>query len=110
MVSDMWYEDKIELYVPGSNGHDENFNPVQKPESWSFLGDCKIHGNSSAKTVPAADGKDYIYNYQITMFTPAIIPALNDKVRITKADGSISEKVMTVVGAGTTKGKLSIFL
>lgn len=44
------------------------------------------------------------------MYTPAIIPTLNDKVRITKADGSISEKVMTVVGAGTTKGKLSIFL
>lgn len=106
----MWYEDKIELYVPGGNGHDENFNPVRHPEAWIPLGDCKIHGNSSAKTVPAADGKDYIYNYQITMFTPVIIPALNDKVRITKADGSISQKVMTVVGSGTTKRKLSIFL
>ena len=106
----MWYEDKIELYIPGSNEHDENFNPVRNPENWIPLGDCKIHGNSSAKTVPAADGKDYIYNYQITMYTPVIIPALNDKVRITKADGSISRKVMTVVGCGTTKSKLSIFL
>ena len=110
MVSDMWYEDKIELYIPGSNEHDENFNPVRNPENWIPLGDCKIHGNSSAKTVPAADGKDYIYNYQITMYTPVIIPALNDKVRITKADGSISQKVMTVIGCGTTKSKLSIFL
>lgn len=106
----MWYEDKIELYIPGSNEHDENFNPVRNPENWIPLGDCKIHGNSSAKTVPAADGKDYIYNYQITMYTPVIIPALNDKVRITKADGSISQKVMTVIGCGTTKSKLSIFL
>ncbi|MCZ2726294.1 hypothetical protein [Bacteroides caccae] len=106
----MWYEDKIELYIPGSNEHDENFNPVRNPENWIPLGDCKIHGNSSAKTVPAADGKDSIYNYQITMYTPVIIPALNDKVRITKADGSISQKVMTVIGCGTTKGKLSIFL
>lgn len=110
MVSYMWYEDKIELYVPGSNGHDENFNPTRKPETWIPLGDCKIHGNSSAKTVPGADGKDYIYNYQIMMYTPAIIPTLNDKVRITKADGSISKKVMTVAGCGTTKRKLSIFL
>ena len=110
MVSNMWYEDKIELYIPGSNEHDENFNPVRNPENWIPLGDCKIHGNSSAKTVPAADGKDYIYNYQITMYTPIIIPALNDKVRITKADGSISQKVMTVIGCGTTKSKLSIFL
>lgn len=53
----MWYEDKIELYVPGEGSHDENFNPVRIPESWFPLGDCKIHGNSSAKTVPAADGK-----------------------------------------------------
>lgn len=106
----MWYEDKIELYVAGSDGHDENFNPVRRPEAWTLLGDCKIHGNSSAKTVPAADGKDCVYSYQITMYTPAIIPALNDRVRITKADGSISQKVMTVIGCGTTKGKLSIFL
>ena len=98
------------MYVPASNGHDENFNPVRKPETLAFHGDCKILGNASAKTVPAADGKDYIYNYQITMFTPAIIPKLNDRVRITKADGSIFEKVMTVVGSGTTKRKLSIFL
>ena len=110
MVRDMWYEDKIELYVPGEGSHDENFNPVRIPESWFPLGDCKIHGNSSAKTVPAADGKDFVYSYQITMYVPAIIPVLNDKVRITKADGSISQKVMTVAGCGTTKRKLSIFL
>ena len=62
------------------------------------------------QTVPAADGKDFVYSYQITMYVPAIIPVLNDKVRITKADGSISQKVMTVAGCGTTKRKLSIFL
>ena len=55
-------------------------------------------------------GKDFVYSYQITMYVPAIIPVLNDKVRITKADGSISQKVMTVAGCGTTKRKLSIFL
>ena len=105
----MWYEDKIELYVPGEGSHDENFNPVRIPE---YLADIRRpgHENSSAKTVPAADGKDFVYSYQITMYVPAIIPVLNDKVRITKADGSISQKVMTVAGCGTTKRKLSIFL
>lgn len=105
----MQYEDKIELFVEAT-GYDENFNPVANDGSWIDLDLCKIHGNSSSRKVSSADGEDFIYSYQVTMFTPHIIPKLNDRVRITKADGSIEKLVKQVRGSGTTKNKLSIFL
>lgn len=111
-VGNMWYNDKIELYVNSTEvGHDENFNPVISEKVPVDLGRCKIHGNSTAKKVQSADGEDYIYSYQVVIETiPSIFPKLGDKVRITKSDGSISGLEMTVVGFGTMKGKASVLL
>lgn len=111
-VGNMWYNDKIELYVVSSEaGHDENFNPVIPKKNLIDLGRCKIHGNPTARKVQSADGKDYVYSYQVVIETiPSIFPKLGDKVRITKSDGSISGLEMTVVGFGTMKGKASVLL
>lgn len=111
-VGNMWYNDKIELYVNSTEaGHDENFNPVIPEKILIDLGKCNIHGNPAAKKVPSADGEDYIYSYQVVIETiPSIFPKLGDKVRITKSDGSISGLEMTVVGFGTMKGKASVLL
>lgn len=111
-VGNMWYNDKIELYVVSSEaGHDENFNPVIPEKNLVNLGRCKIHGNPKARKVESADGKDYVYSYQVVIETiPSIFPKLGDKVRITKSDGSISGLEMTVVGFGTMKGKASVLL
>ena len=111
-VGNMWYNDKIELYVNSTEvGHDENFNPVISEKVPVDLGRWKIHGNPTAKKVQSADGEDYIYSYQVVIETiPSIFPKLGDKVRITKSDGSISGLEMTVVGFGTMKGKVSVLL
>jgi len=111
-VGNMWYNDKIELFVDCSGtGHDENFNPVIPGKVPVDLGWCKIHGNPTAKKVRSADGEDYVYSYQIVIEAiPSIFPKLGDKVRITKSDGSISDLEMTVVGFGTMKGKASVLL
>lgn len=108
----MWYNDKIELYVKQSGGgHDADFNPIKPVTKPVDLGKCKIHGNPTAKKIQSADGKDYVYSYQVVIETiPAIFPKQGDKVRISKADGTISDLEMTVNGFGTMKGKASILL
>lgn len=112
IVGNMWYNDKIELYVDSSNAaHDEDFNPVIPEKVPVDLGRCKIHGNPAARKVQSADGEDYVYSYQVVIETiPSIFPKLGDKVRITKSDGSISGLEMTVAGFGTMKGKACILL
>jgi hypothetical protein len=110
----MWYTDKIELCTVGETGHDEKGDPIISPDVWTDLGTCKIHNmayrNPASKRISSKDGNDFVYSYQIVMFTPSILPKIDDKVRITKADNSISNKVMTVIGCGTTKNKTEIFV
>lgn len=110
VIGDMWHEDRIDLLVKTA-GYDDNFNPVISDGDWIDLGACKIHGNQSAKTVPSVDGKDDVYTYQvvITSVLP-VIPKLGDRVRITKADGTVSNIEMRVKGFGTVKRKSCIFL
>ena len=107
----MWHNDKIELLVKTGVGHDEDFNPVKMDERWIDLGICKIHGNKTAKKIQAADGKDYVYTYQVVITSVlSVIPILGDRVRITKSDGTISNVEMKVEGFGTVKRKSCIFL
>ena len=107
----MWHDDKIELLVRTSGGHDDDFNPVKADENWIDLGACKIHGNQAARTIPSADGKDDVYTYQVVLTSIlSVIPKLGDRVRITKADGTVSNVEMRVKGFGTVKRKSCIFL
>ena len=107
----MWHNDKIELLVKTGGGHDDNFNPVKADEYWIDLGACKIHSNQTAKKIQSADGKDYVYTYQVvTTSILSVIPKVGDRVRITKSDGTISNVEMKVEGFGTVKRKSNIFL
>lgn len=106
----MSYEDNIQVLVLGESGYDDNLNPIKPTEKWLNLGDCKIHPNEKAQKVTLNDGSDYIYSYLITMYTPDIIPKDGDKVRITKLDESIKDKVMLVKGFVTVSNKLKIWL
>lgn len=104
----MRHDDKIELFMT-QKGYDESFNPTVKKERIT-TSCCKIHGNPVAAKIKSADGSDYVYAYQVVMFTPEVLPEINDTVRITKRDESIFEKEMRVKGCGTTRNKTSIFL
>ncbi len=107
----MWHDDKIELLVRTGGGHDDDFNPVKADENWIDLGACKIHGNQAARTIPSVDGKDDVYTYQVVLTSIlSVVPKLGDRVRITKADGTICMVVMKVKGFGVVKRKSSVFL
>jgi hypothetical protein len=110
----MWYTDKIELCTFGEIDHDYKGDPIPPIPSWIDLGACKIHNmayrNPAARRISSKDGNDFVYSYQIVMFTPSILPKIDDTVRITKADNSISDKEMKVIGCGTTKNKTEIFV
>lgn len=94
----MWYPDTIEIWsLVTGGGQDENLNPI--PEQYDFmpLSDCRIEKNGTAGTINGNDGKSYVYSYIVYMPKGlGVIPQKNDRVRITKADGTIDHAEFSV--------------
>ncbi len=89
----MWYPDTIEIWsLVTGGGYDENMNPI--PEHYDFmpLSSCRIEKNGTAKTITGNDGNSYVYSYIVYMPKGlGVIPRKDDKVRITKAEGTIDQ-------------------
>jgi len=104
----MRFEDKLEVLVTTKGGKDEEFNPLPPTEEWVSFGKCKIMSNSSAQSVSLADGKEYIYQYEIYAplksqhYKDGLIPKEGSKICFSKEDGTI-EKEAFVKGFLTLK-------
>lgn len=99
----MRFGDKLEVLITTEGGVDEDLNPIDLTEEWKEFGKCIIMPNSSAQSVSLADGKEYIYQYQIyaplksAHYKEGLIPTEGMKIHFTKEDGTI-DKVAFVQG------------
>ena len=95
----MYYPDTVEIWsLVTGGGYDEDMNPI--PERYDFmpLSACRIEKNGTAKTINGNDGKSYVYSYIVYLPKESkVVPQKNDKVRITKADGSIDRAEFSVM-------------
>lgn len=94
----MRFGDKLEVLVTTKGGYDEDFNPIPPTDEWQAFGKCIIMPNNSAQSVSLADGKEYIYQYQIyaplknAHYKNNLIPTEGMKIRFTKEDGTIEKE------------------
>lgn len=92
-------------------GQDKQLNPTETIQQID-LGKCIITPNSSAAKIKGNDGSGYVYSYLVIMRKPkdiTLIPQANEKVRITKKDGSI-DMMCRVSGFVTLRRWLKIWL
>lgn len=89
------------------SGYDSDGNPIEATATRFYdFGKCTILPNTSARVITLADGKTYIYSYEIvaplTQRKYKMLPREGDKVHITKKDGTIDVD-MEVKGFVTLK-------
>lgn len=87
---------------------DAELNPVET-ETVTDLGKCCIVKNDRASIIATNDGKQYIFAYQIFMRKPKLIPDVNDRIHITKKDGTINQDCI-VTDRVTLKNWLKIWV
>lgn len=107
-ITDTVDEEKTsELLQQGE--YDENGDPVEPARTWVVFGKEKnaiIFPNSKANKVSLADGKDFIYSYEVIIKLKkalySLLPKEGDRVWLHKSDGTIN-KDMEVKGFVTLK-------
>lgn len=102
----MTYEDTLQVLTTTEGGYDANFNPVAPTEEWVDFSKCFISFNSQAQKIRLNDGQEYVYSYYVIAPLKkelySLIPKEGDRVKITKADGTI-DKELEVKGFVTYK-------
>lgn len=100
-------EKTAELLSQGE--YDENGDPVEPVQTWVVFGKEKnaiIFPNSKANKMGLADGKDFVYSYEVIVKLKkalySLLPKEGDRVWLQKSDGTIS-KDMEVKGFVTLK-------
>ena len=104
----MNFDDTLKVRnAQAEGGYDEDGNPIE-PNGGEYIlfSKCAILPNSSAKNIGLADGKQYVYSYEVyatlSKAKYPLIPKEGDKVWIIKKDGTI-DKEMEVKGFVTYK-------
>lgn len=102
----MKFEDALSVMKLSETGYDEYGNPSQASGTWTEFPKCFLSFNSAAQKVRLNDGSEYVYSYYVICPIKKalynMLPIEGDKVRITKADGTV-DKVMEVKGFVTYK-------
>lgn len=100
-------EKTAELLAVGE--YDSEGNPVEPIQTWVVFGKEKnaiIFPNSKADKITLADGKDFVYSYEVVVKLKkslySLLPKQGDRVLIQKSDGTI-KKDMEVKGFVTLK-------
>lgn len=94
----MRFGDKLDVLVVTKGEMDENLNPGRPTEEWKFFGKCAIMPNTAAQSVSLADGKEYIYQYEIYAplnskhYQENLIPKENSRIHFVKEDGTIDKE------------------
>ncbi len=75
--------DKIEVQSSNGGYVDQNGDWNPGTETWGDPIECDAEPNGAARTIPQPDGKDFRYNYQVTLDVSTPHIPYGTKVRLT---------------------------